>query len=233
MIADVIDSQGGSEYLIKILNRLGVCTSSDTLSRFISTKLYRKDKHPCDKFFDSEVFKVVSVDNLDWVHSFARVCLDGHGSSSHVTTVQVAHPLPSLETHMSIDGATNDSLCAPTLDSDPQNNSEPITGTCVSILASHVTRKRCERGSPIASPMKLTRSPKAKIRRRERTLTQGKTQRENSSGEKEVTSATVHVTLVPRAKKSITDFLVSPRELEAMASFELATSYRRLQLIAN
>ena len=37
-MTDLIESQGGSSVLIKILNRLGVCSSADTLSRFIQHK---------------------------------------------------------------------------------------------------------------------------------------------------------------------------------------------------
>ena len=77
---------------------------------------------------------------------------------------------------MSIDGATTNSLCAPALDRPQTNNLQPITSTCESI---RVTRKRCIPCLPVAHSY----SPKIKIRRRERTLKERKTQ-EESGGEK-------------------------------------------------
>ena len=38
LLTDMIDSQGGTALLVKILNRLGICASADTLSRFIQYK---------------------------------------------------------------------------------------------------------------------------------------------------------------------------------------------------
>ena len=38
LVTDIIDGQGGSAILIKVLNRLGVCASADTLSRYIQHK---------------------------------------------------------------------------------------------------------------------------------------------------------------------------------------------------
>ncbi len=74
IIADLVDSQGGSEYLLKVLNRLGSCISEDSLKRFIQTKLKSQEvNHPCEEFFQSIKFKVVSADNIDWQHPFSRV----------------------------------------------------------------------------------------------------------------------------------------------------------------
>ena len=46
LVTDMIESQGGSSLLVKILNRLWVCASSDTLSRFIHYKVGKKESHP-------------------------------------------------------------------------------------------------------------------------------------------------------------------------------------------
>ena len=35
LLADIVESQGGSQLLIRILNRFGICASSDTLARCI------------------------------------------------------------------------------------------------------------------------------------------------------------------------------------------------------
>ena len=65
IIADLIDSQGGSEYLIQVLNLLGICVSVDSLSRHIQTQLYSPEGlHPCKNIFDSEKFTDRSVTQL-------------------------------------------------------------------------------------------------------------------------------------------------------------------------
>ena len=92
LITDTIESQGGSGVLVKILNRLGVCASLDTLSRFIQ---YKADSSKCTTNRDTESFTVVS-DNIDFMHSFARAYCGQQTSSWHGTTVQAVQPLPSL-----------------------------------------------------------------------------------------------------------------------------------------
>ena len=72
LITDLIESQGGSSVLIKVLNRLGVCSSSDTLARFIQQKRTVMEYH-CLKNMCKDAFTVVSADNLDFLHSFTRV----------------------------------------------------------------------------------------------------------------------------------------------------------------
>jgi len=43
LLADTVESQSGSQ-LIKILNRFGICDSSDTLSRFVQYKVNSLEK---------------------------------------------------------------------------------------------------------------------------------------------------------------------------------------------
>ena len=72
LIADLIESQGGTALLIQALNRLGVCSSQDTLKIFIQSKAdTKKGKHPCTGYFNSSSFTVISVDNTDF---FAQLC---------------------------------------------------------------------------------------------------------------------------------------------------------------
>ena len=93
LLADVAESQGGSQLLIKILNCFGICASSDTLSRFIQYKVNSLEKAT---FLNPEGFTVVSADNIDFQLSFARVFCGKHTSSWHGTSIQAAQPLPSL-----------------------------------------------------------------------------------------------------------------------------------------
>ena len=60
--------------LVKTLNRLGVCSSADTLARFIQHKRSTSEQHQC-RHMSKDAFTVVSADNLDFMHSFARVFL--------------------------------------------------------------------------------------------------------------------------------------------------------------
>jgi len=86
LIADVIDSQGGSAMLIKILNRLGVCASADTLSRYIQHKS-SNSTDTISRCLNPDSFTVVSADNIDFLHSYARVS-KGSNSSTHATSIQ-------------------------------------------------------------------------------------------------------------------------------------------------
>ena len=92
---DVIDSQGESSLLIRVLNRLGVCASADTLSRFIQYKAITYNNRMKD--LSPQSFIVVSADNIDFMYSYARVFCGKQVSSWHGMTVQAVQPLPSLE----------------------------------------------------------------------------------------------------------------------------------------
>ena len=95
LLTDMVESQGGSSVLVRTLNRLGVCSSADTLARFIQHKRSACE-YPCIKHLTKDAFMVVSADNLDFLHSFSRVFCGNQKSSWHGTTVQVVQPLPSL-----------------------------------------------------------------------------------------------------------------------------------------
>ena len=87
LMTDLVDSQGGSLVLIQVLNRLGICFSIDTLARFIQHKKSTVIQHQF-KHLSNDAFTVVSADNLDFMHSFARVFCGNQHSSWHGTTVQ-------------------------------------------------------------------------------------------------------------------------------------------------
>ena len=92
---------GGSATLIKFLNQLGVCASMDTLARYIQRKHTDREQLKI-KCLDSESFIIVSADNINFKHSFARVSKGSNNSSWHGTSIQV---LPSLA--LSIDTLPN------------------------------------------------------------------------------------------------------------------------------
>ena len=95
LLTDMVESQGWSSVLVRTLNPLGVCSSADTLARFIQHKRSACE-YPCIKHLTKDAFTVVSADNLDFFHSFSRVFCGNQKSSWHGTTVQVVQPLPSL-----------------------------------------------------------------------------------------------------------------------------------------
>ena len=87
LITDVVESLGGSTQLVQILNRLGMCSSADTLARSIQ---YREQEcHP-------HSLTIVSADNIDFLHSYTQVFCGNQTSSWHGTTVQAVQPKPSL-----------------------------------------------------------------------------------------------------------------------------------------
>ena len=91
LITDIVDGQGGSALLIHILNRLGVCSSLESLNRYMQDK--RANRENCiNHALSPDSFTVISLDNVDFVHSYARI----FKSSWHGTSIQAVQPLPSL-----------------------------------------------------------------------------------------------------------------------------------------
>ena len=105
LLTSITDGQGGLATLIKFLNQLGVCASMDTLARHIQQKHTDREQLKI-KCLDSESFIIVSADNIDFKHSFARVSKGSNNSSWHGTFIQVVQPLPSLA--LSIEPAFSD-----------------------------------------------------------------------------------------------------------------------------
>ena len=58
LMTDVVESKGGSALLVQILNRLGVCVSADTLSRFVQHKVSACDQHEM-KYLKSDTYRSV------------------------------------------------------------------------------------------------------------------------------------------------------------------------------
>ena len=92
LIADLV-GQGGSAWLHKILNRLGVCASADTLSQFIQNKGTTVDM---SDLYANDNFTFISADNIDFLHKHARDVRGNGNSSWHGTTIQLVQPLPSF-----------------------------------------------------------------------------------------------------------------------------------------
>ena len=95
MLADIVDCYGGSTELLKILNRLGVCTSSYTLLRHIQTIVQQADMKGILQGLDPSILTVFSVDNIDFMKSYAQVYCGNQQLSWHGTTVQAVQTKPS------------------------------------------------------------------------------------------------------------------------------------------
>ena len=95
LITDLIDGQGGSATLIKMLNHLGLCAFADTLACYIQHKSINKETGMnCCLNIDS--FTVVSADHIDFLHSYAWVYKGSKNSSWYGLSIQADQPLPSL-----------------------------------------------------------------------------------------------------------------------------------------
>ena len=89
-LTDAIETCGGSSRLIKLLNHLGICTSAGTHARYVQYRVKRTIERGVMKDYPQDAFTIVSADNLDFVHSHARVYCGKQQSSWHGTTVWVA-----------------------------------------------------------------------------------------------------------------------------------------------
>ena len=148
LLADSTESQGGSTLLLRLLNRLGVCASADTLARFIQFKVtnFSSDKL---KHLKPDGFATVSADNIDFLHSCAHVFCRNHISSWHGTSVQAVQPLPlSINPHspcmqrFHLSHCIHDSMHEPqTQGHDPPHCSyEPLAHALIPSLISHQTQ---------------------------------------------------------------------------------------------
>jgi len=97
LITDVVDSLGGSTQLVKILNRLGICSSSDTLARCIQHRATERETKGPEQECSRDSITFISADNIDFLHSYAQVLCGNQSSSWHGTTVQAVQPSPSLK----------------------------------------------------------------------------------------------------------------------------------------
>ena len=72
LITDVVDGLGGSTQLTRLLNRLGICSSADTLARHIQHVTSVKENNTLDHF-SNESLTFISADNIDFLHSYAQL----------------------------------------------------------------------------------------------------------------------------------------------------------------
>ena len=191
LISDTIESCGGSTQLIRILNRLGVCSSADTLARSIQSRVQEREKKGPEQDCARNAPTLISTDNIDFQHSYARVFCGKQTSNWHGTTVQAVQPRLSaishygpgsptqvdrLGAHQHVPTSTH-GMC--TAVSHTNESSNVNKHSACAILDRSLTlagRKRSAKTrSPYPSPQKDSRSPLPEIRRRARTGKEGVT----------------------------------------------------------
>ena len=111
--------------LVQALNRLGICSSPDTLARSIQHYVAEREQRGPEKACSPTTLTIVSRDNIDSMHSYAKVLCGNQASSWHGTTVRAVQPIPSL---CEEDSATVTSPCG-TLKQCPADNTEPTEET--------------------------------------------------------------------------------------------------------
>lgn len=98
LLADAIETCGGSKRLVRLFNRLGICSSPETTLQYIQYRVEKRAKEGILTAYPSNCFMVASADNMDYIHRYARVFCGKQQSSWHGTTVQIAQPQPSIQT---------------------------------------------------------------------------------------------------------------------------------------
>ena len=96
LITDMVESFGGSALLIRILNRLGICSSADTLARSIQYRVKESEQKCPEQECKPNSVTIISADNIDFMHSYARVFCGNQASIWHGTTVQAVQPKPAI-----------------------------------------------------------------------------------------------------------------------------------------
>ena len=96
LIADIVESYGGSTQLVKVLNQLGVCSSADTPARSIQYRVQELKERAPEQDCLPNATRVISTDNIDFLHSYAQIFCEKQTSSWHGTTVQAVQPMFSV-----------------------------------------------------------------------------------------------------------------------------------------
>ena len=171
LLADAIETCGGSSRLTRLLNRLGACASADTHARYVQYRVQKSKEEGPMSGYPNNSFMIASADNLDYIHSYARIYCGNQQSSWHGTTVQLVQPQPSnlvntiptqqlevnRQTYTHAQVTTNIGTAEPPVIRHPQT---PASGTLETQLQGLLSKRSHSMLSPINSPGKRSPLPK-------------------------------------------------------------------------
>ena len=168
-ITDVVEMCGGNTRLVRFLNRLGVCASTDTHARYVQYRIKKSLKDGAMSGFPQDSFAVASVDNIDYVHSYARVYCGKQQSSWHGITIQIVQPQPTVlidrETRTQAETTTSSDTYTPNEPESPAPAPNEVR------LSKRLYSTRSPKGKKTNNPNKHLPVPKRQ--RRMRTGTEG------------------------------------------------------------
>ena len=110
LLADIIDTCGGSLRLKTILNRLGACVRTETHARYVQYRVVTRQKEGPLVGLHLDCPVIISADNLDYQQSFSRVYSGNQTIGWHGTTVQIVLPDPDPTELTHISSSSNTSL---------------------------------------------------------------------------------------------------------------------------
>ena len=93
LLTNVVDTHGGTQDLIQILNRFGAISSGDTHAQHVDF-IVKNTKHKQHNI-NFEDFLVASMDNINFLRSYAAVYCGDQLHSWHGTTIQIIQPKPT------------------------------------------------------------------------------------------------------------------------------------------
>ena len=235
LLADAIETCRGSSRLMRLLNRVGACVSADTHARYVQYRVQKcKEEGPMSGYPEN-AFTIASTDDLDFVHSHARVYCGKQQSSWHGKTIQIVQPQPSklvntsqeklvvtdgeAATHAEATTSSNTHL-SPTRHPDtPAAAMETRYQACLSKRSYSIR-------SPVNSPGK--RSPLPKRKRRMRTGTEGASRNLHEQFHSSTSTQMDYQQQTPSQKPTLTikDFQLTDKEDKSLLELaEMFTQY--------
>ena len=92
LLTDLVEAQGGSSELVRLLNSVGAIASADTHQRYVQFYIERKCKEGTLSELNTDRFTIVFVHNIDFLQRHAYVYCGDQSRSWHGTTVQAVQP---------------------------------------------------------------------------------------------------------------------------------------------
>ena len=105
LLTDIVDSQGGSYELIRILNKFGAIASVDTHRRYVQYQVSKIQEVGVCHQLNPGVLSIVTIDNVDIAQRHAMV-YNRQNRGFHGTTVQIVQPLSCTNPDTNMDQNT-------------------------------------------------------------------------------------------------------------------------------